>query len=68
MSLHALGVFDIKVLIWSPLKELHFKSTIKCFKEVKIDKWPKFILLISPHRHVRINGKPDRLFSSDIQS
>ena len=37
MSLHAISVFD-KVYKWSPEK-LHLKSTIKCFKEVKVDKW-----------------------------
>ena len=30
---------DRKVYKWSPEK-LHLKSTIKCLKEVKIDKWP----------------------------
>ena len=37
MSLHAISVFG-KVYKWSPEKKLHLKSTIKCFKEVKIDK------------------------------
>ena len=37
MSLHAISVFD-KVYKWNPAK-MHLKSTIKCFKEVKIDKW-----------------------------
>ena len=36
MFLHAFSVFD-KVYKWSPEK-LHLKSTIKCFKEVKIYK------------------------------
>ena len=38
MSLHATSVSD-KVYKLSPEK-LHLKSTIKCIKEVKIDKWP----------------------------
>ena len=60
-------VFD-KVYKWSPEK-LHFKSTIKCFKEVKIDKWPDLSYSFLPiDCCVRINGQPDRLFSSDIQS
>ena len=32
------------------IEHVHFKSTIKCFKEVKIDKWLDFATLISPHR------------------
>ena len=37
MYLHATSVFD-KVYKWSP-EQMHLKSTIMCFKEVKIDKW-----------------------------
>ena len=37
MALHAISVFDM-VYKWSPEKILHLKSTIKCLKEVKIDK------------------------------
>ena len=54
-----------------PWKKLHLKSTIKCFKEVKIDKWPDLSYSFLPKaldRFVRINGKSDRLFSGDIQS
>ena len=36
MFLHAISVFD-KVSN-EALKKLHIKSTMKCFKEVKIDK------------------------------
>ena len=54
------------------LKKLYFKSIIKCFKRVKIDKWPewpRFTILISPIDYcVRINALPARLFSGDIQS
>ena len=39
MVLHAISVFD-KVYKWSPEKQLDLKSTIKCFKEKKMDKWP----------------------------
>ena len=35
MSVHAISVFD-KVWKWSPEK-MHLKSTIKSFKEIKID-------------------------------
>ena len=45
-----------------PWKNLHLKSTIKCFKEVKIDKWPDLSYPFSPiDCCVRINGKPDGL-------
>ena len=67
MSLHAISVFD-KVYKWSPEK-LHLKSTIKCFKEVKIDKWPDLSYSVLPiDCCVRINGEPDRLLIDDIQS
>ena len=36
MSLHAISVFD--TVSNEALKKLHLKSTIKGFKEVKIDK------------------------------
>ena len=69
MSLHAISVFHkaCKVDKWSPEK-LHLKSTIKCFREVKIDKWPDLSYSFLPiDCCVRINGKLDRLFSG-IQS
>ena len=48
---------------------MHLESTIKCFKEVKIDKYPDSSYSFLPIDYcVRINGKPDRLFSGDIQS
>ena len=52
MALHAISVFDKVEKLMKPWKKLHLKSTIKCFKEVKIDKWEVtgYILLISPHR------------------
>ena len=54
---------------YEALKKLHLKSTIKCFKEVKIDKWPDLSYSFLPIDWcVRINGKPDHLFSGDIQS
>ena len=68
MSLHAISVFD-KVYKWSPEKTLHLKSTIKCFKEVKIDKLPDLSYsFLTIDCCVRINGEPDRSFSGDIQS
>ena len=40
------------------LKKLHLKSTIKCFKEVKIDKWPDLSYSFLPiDCCVRINGE-----------
>ena len=66
MSLHAISVFD-KVEKMKSWKKLHFKSTIKCFKEVKIDKLYTYSFL-PIDCCVRINGEPDRLFSGDIQS
>ena len=54
------------------LKKLYFKTIIKCFKRVKIDKWPewpRFTILIFPIDYcVRIKALPARLFSGDIQS
>ena len=51
---------------------MHLKSTIKCFKEVKIDKWPDLSYLFLPQWLldccVIIIGKPDSFFSGDIQS
>ena len=60
MSLHAISIFD-KVQKW----KLHLKSTIKCFKRVKICKWPEIPYSFLPLEDccVRINGPPDRLFS-----
>ena len=49
------------------LKKLHLKGTIKCFKEVKIDKWLDLSDLFLPiDCCVRTNGKPDHLFNGDI--
>ena len=46
------------------LKKLYFKSIIKCFKRVKIDKWPDSPYSFPPIDYcVRINCEPDRLFS-----
>ena len=43
MSVHAISVFEFdKMYKWSPEK-LYLKSTTKCFKEVKIDKWPDLL-------------------------
>ena len=69
MSLHTISVFD-KVHKWSPEKKLHLKSIFKCFKEVKIDKWLdlSYSEFLPIDCCVRINGKPDRLFSGGIQS
>ena len=68
MALHAISVFS-KVWKWSPEKKLCFKSIIKYFKRVKIDKWPDSPYSFPPIDYcVRINGQPDRLFSGDIQS
>ena len=40
------------------------QNTIKCFKEVKIDKWPDLSYSFLPiDCCIRINAKPDRLFS-----
>ena len=51
------------------LKKMHLKSTIKCFKEVKIDELPDLSYSFLPiNCCVRINGKPYGLFSGDIQS
>ena len=56
MSLHAISVFD-KVQDWRPEK-LHLKSTIKCFKEMEIDKWPDLSYSFLPMDCcVSINGK-----------
>ena len=66
MALHAISVFG-KVQKWSPEK-VYFKSIIKCFKRVKIDKWPDSPYSFPPIDYcVRINGEPDHLFS-DVQS
>ena len=48
---------------------MHLKNTIKCFLKVEKRQVTGFILLIFPiDCFVRINGKPNRLFSGDIQS
>ena len=68
MSLHAISDFD-KVYKWSPEINFYLKSIIKCFKEVKIDKWPDLSYSFLPiDCCVRINGEPGRLFFGDIQS
>ena len=69
MSLHAISVFD-KVYKRSPEK-LHLKITIKCFKEVKIDKWLDLSYSFLPiDFSVKMNGikKPEGLFSGDIHT
>ena len=67
MSLHAISVFD--KCKHEGLKKLQLKSTIKCFKKVKICKWPEIPYTFLPiDCCVRINGLPDCLFSGDIQS
>ena len=51
------------------LNKLQLKSTIKCFEEVKIDKWPDLSYSFLPiDCCVTIYGKRDHLFSGDIQS
>ena len=66
MSLHVISVLK---RYKNEALQMHFKSTIKCFKEVKIDKWPNLSYSFLPiDCCVRIYGKPDRLFSGDIQS
>ena len=51
------------------LKNLHLKSTIKCFKQVKIDIWLDYLYSFLPiDCCVGINGEPDHLLSGDIQS
>ena len=70
MSLHATCVFD-KYKNEVLGEKMQLKSTIKCFKEVKIDKWPDISYSFLPiDCCVRINhGKPDYLFSTgDTQS
>ena len=59
--------------LWSgvqlkPWKNWTSKSIMKCFKEVKIDKWPDLPLIFPTDCYVRINHKPDGLFNGDIQS
>ena len=67
LHVHATSVFD-KGVKMKPWKKLHLKSTIKCFKQVKIDKWPDLSYSFLPiDCCVRISGKPDHLFSGDIQ-
>ena len=70
MSLHAISVYDTLIRCKNEaLKKLHLKSTIKCLKKVKIDKWPDLSYSFLPiDCCVRINGEPDHLFSGDIQS
>ena len=69
MSLHAISVFD-KVYKWSPEKNCTSKAPLSSSKkEVKMDKWPDLSYSFLPiNCCVRINGKPDCLFSGDIQS
>ena len=45
-----------------PWKKLHLKSTIKCFKKVKMDKWSDLSCSFSPI-DCCVSGKPDGLFS-----
>ena len=50
------------------LKTLYFKSIMKCFKRMNIDKWPDSPYSFPPiDCCVRRNGEPDHLFSGDIQ-
>ena len=50
-------------------KKLHLKSTIKCFQEVKIDKWPDLSYSFLPIECcVRINDKPVTIYSVVIFS
>ena len=39
------------------LKKLYFKSIIKCFKRVKIDKWPDSPCTHFPHRLLHVKNK-----------
>ena len=49
------------------LKKLYFKSIVKCFKRVIIDKWSDLPISFSTIDWcVIINGEPDRLFSGDM--
>ena len=65
-SLSCISVFD-KVYKWSP--EKIYLAIIKCFKGVNINKWPELHYSCLPvDCYVRINSKPNRLFSGDIQS
>ena len=51
------------------LKKTNFKSIIKCFKKVKMCKWPEIPYSYSPiDCSVRINHEPDGLLNGDIQS
>ena len=68
MSLHAISVIG-KVEKLSPEKMVLQESTIKCFKEEKIDKWPELPYSFPPIDCCgRINQNPGGLFDGDIQS
>ena len=71
MSLHAISVFQVhKVYKWNPEKLAPQKHhCIKCFKKWDKKKWPDLSYSFLPIEYcVRINSKPDYLFSGDIQS
>ena len=53
--------------LYEAMKQLHFKSTIKCFKEVKIDKLLDLPYSLSPIDCCFIlNYESDHLFIGDI--
>ena len=69
MALYMLSVSLVRCKNEALKKKLYFKSIIKCFKTVQIDKWSDSPYSFPPIDYcVRINGEPDRLFSGDIQS
>ena len=60
MALHAISVFDVSK--WSPEK-----IALKCFKEVKIEKWLHLPYSFSPMDCcIRINHKSEGLINGDI--
>ena len=69
MSLHALSLMSLIRCKNEALKNCTSIAPFKFFKEVKIDKWPDSSYSFLPiDCCVKMNGKPDRLFSGDIQS
>ena len=59
VSKHAISISVLIRCKNEALKKLHLKGTIKCFKEVKIDKWPDLShSFLAIDCCVRINGKP----------
>ena len=70
MALHTISVCDIGCRK-EALKNLHFKSIIKCLKEVDIYKWLELSYSVFPVdccSVFRINHKPNDLLNGDIQS